>query len=603
MTTSATPIEQSTATQSTLRSRISYVLSCAVLVGGITTVLVAAHLVVVSYSSLPHWDIWDTELDFAVHGGSQDRAHWLWKQENQHRLVIPKLFLLADLRWFHATQTFLLVSIFVIQLLHLALLSWSVRALGGWRGTLWRVATGLAAFCLFCPSQWENFVWGFQTCFVMPPLFCTVSAVGLLLYWRSSAAGRSVLAYLVLTIAAALGATYSLSNGNLLWPLLVGAALMLRLDRRALLSLIGSGTLSTVVYLHHYTRPRGIISALQSPLQLLSYITAYFGSCWISFPGVSPFPSAPGVLTAAEFIGSLGLVVSIALLLRIPHYIRRAQAFPLQLELMLLFCVGTGIITAVGRRGFGTVQSFSSHYQTIALLFWWCMALLLLHELLSSTAKLGSDALVFAEGAFLCIMLAAAFFAARPIRRARVRGLNLNVAAAALITGVPDQAQLAWAYPPRPNYVLSFVPTLRAERLSAFSDVRASLLGQRLESVFTPVPASRCSGRVETVNAVSDAVSPSIRITGWAWDFERNRMPAEIVASTDGIITGIGAVGAFRPDVPHAHPEVSSNYSGFRGYSRDVYDRRRTGIYAILDRSTRVACFLGTADGLEFLPN
>lgn len=93
-------------------SRASNALSYLILLGGFLTILLSAYLVVVSYSSLPHWDLWDTQIDFAAKGGLQSTMHWLWKQEDQHRLVIPKLFLLADLRWFHATQVFLLASIF-----------------------------------------------------------------------------------------------------------------------------------------------------------------------------------------------------------------------------------------------------------------------------------------------------------------------------------------------------------------------------------------------------------------------------------------------------------------------------------------------------------
>ena len=86
--------------------------------------------------------------------------------------MIPKLFLVVDLRLFQATQVFLLTSILVIQFLHLTLLGWSMQVLGGWRGDVWRTGIGIAAFCLFCPSQWFNFVLGLQVNFVLLGLFC-----------------------------------------------------------------------------------------------------------------------------------------------------------------------------------------------------------------------------------------------------------------------------------------------------------------------------------------------------------------------------------------------------------------------------------------------
>ena len=171
-------------------SRITGPLSYAILLGGLATIVLALYMVVTSYSSLPYWDGW-RQVDVAANGYSSVSPAWLWAQHNEHRLVLPKLFLAADLRFFRAHQVFLLASIFAIQLTHLALLSWSMRVLGGWTGDLWRSGTGLAAFCLFCPSQNENFIWGFQVCFVLPLLFQSLSFVALLLYATDSPRPRS----------------------------------------------------------------------------------------------------------------------------------------------------------------------------------------------------------------------------------------------------------------------------------------------------------------------------------------------------------------------------------------------------------------------------
>lgn len=97
-----------------------------------------------------------------------------------------------------------------------------------------------------------SFVQGFQISSLLPGLFATLSFVGLLLYWvhcgHQSNQG-ACWKYLLLSIAAALGATYSQSNGNLLWPLLVGAALLLRLRRAAVLSFAIAGVVNIAAYL------------------------------------------------------------------------------------------------------------------------------------------------------------------------------------------------------------------------------------------------------------------------------------------------------------------------------------------------------------------
>ena len=141
--------------------RLSAGLSYAILLGGICTIAVAVYTILVSYSSLPWWDTWEY-IAAVAKGESPLSSGWLWRQHNEHRLVIQKLFFVVDLKMFHARQVFLLASIVVIQLLHLGLWGWSMRVLGGWRGALWRSGVGLAAFCIFCPSPWLNYTMGFQ---------------------------------------------------------------------------------------------------------------------------------------------------------------------------------------------------------------------------------------------------------------------------------------------------------------------------------------------------------------------------------------------------------------------------------------------------------
>jgi hypothetical protein len=238
---------------------------------------VTAYLVVVSYSSLPSWDGW-IQIDFAANEGPSHTLDWLWRQHNEARMATAKLLLLADLRWFHATQTFLLASIFVIQLLHLWLLGWSMRVLGEWHGALWRTGFGLAVFCLFCPSQRGTFMWGFHTCFVLSGLFATISFIGLLLYWMRSrgppAKGRRS------------GSVYRGSAESHLFlcqwksalAIAVAAALLLRLRIAAVQTFAISDIVSTAVYLHNY---RPSYASLDSTVMICKYLAAYFGSSFV----------------------------------------------------------------------------------------------------------------------------------------------------------------------------------------------------------------------------------------------------------------------------------------------------------------------------------
>jgi hypothetical protein len=566
-----------------LAARVLAILSYFILLSGLITIVVSAYMVVVSYSNLPYWDGW-LQINYVAEGGNPFTFGWLWSQHNEHRLLIPRLFLLADLYWFHASQVFLLSSIFLIQLLHLLVLSWSMRVFGGWRGAPWRSGIGLAAFCLFHPLQWENLVWGFQVCFVLPGLFASLSFAGLVLYWRrtADAAGTSSSwTYLLLSIAAALGATWSLSNGNLLWPLLVLAALVLRRGRVAVLYAI-AGALSTTLFFYNYGSSPEDVNTLAAPINIMKYLAAYLGSPWASS------------VRMAEVIGVAGSVALLIVSWRTPSYIRKRQFLNVFLVLLALSCLGTGWLTAFGRSRLGIGHAFTSRYQTVSLLFWCCLGLLLLGWV-SSLRRMRDLAFILAQTALLAVMWLGARSADNLLRAARLHGFRLNAAAMALVTGVTDSEQLQWSFW-QPDYLPSLVPYMQRERLSVFHEPYSRVLGKPLESVFHIGFPLECAGELETSVPIggSDAEGPPRRITGWAWDYGHRRPASGIVAASNGIIVGLGAVGNWRPIDKTMHRRMTSNYSGYTGYVQGQSVRDPVEIYAILHGEPASACLIAT---------
>jgi hypothetical protein len=561
--------------------RALIVLSYFVLLGGLLTIGFCAYMVVIGYSVLPYWDGW-IQIEYATQHARPGLLDWLWAQHNEHRILIPKLFLLADLYLFAASQELLLVSIFGVQLLHLGLLSWSMRVLGGWRGPVWRTGVGLAAFCLFCPSQWENFVWGFQTCFVLPGLFATLSFIGLLLYWT-----RSQAEYLVLCILAAFGATYSLSNGNLLWPLLVMTALLIPLRLPVVVSLVAAGTVSTFLYLYDYLPTHAMLTRATMRVTL-QYLAVYLGSAWVR-----------GNVQLAGTLGLVGLAVALFLLLRVRRYVEVGRAFSIQLVLTLLFCIGTGLITALGRAGLGLSHAFTSRYQTVALLFWCCLGLILL-AFDSSVKGCREVALLLTQLALLSIMSFAAHSGQTPLIHARVHRFQQNAAAMALAAGVADLNQLHWVSPD-PQDVLSLAPSMREQHLSVFSGGAASFLGKPLSSVVKLAPSGACTGHVESAIGIDAAGQRSLKLTGWAWDNQHRQAPAQIAATINGVITGLGAVGDWRPTARETNPGITSDYTGFTGYIGDVWESIPVNIYAILSDRPATACLIVTITDVSHL--
>jgi len=559
-------------------------LSWAILLGGFLTLAVALYLVVTTRSSLPFWDGW-AQIEPAATGVSPLSPAWLWRQHNEHRLILPKLFLAADLELFQARQIFLLASILAIQLLHWGLLGWSMRVLGGWRGPLWRTGVGLAAFCLFCPAQWQNFVWGFQVCFVLPQLFATASFVALLLYSREAQQEPATVPhsrFLVLSVLAALGATYSLANGTLLWPLLVLAALCLRLRARAVLSFALTGTISTVLYLHHYVRPEkhaDPITSLKSPLTLLKYWARYFSNSW-THPGIHPW----------EVIALAALLVLLAWHLRALSGLRAFRPFAVQLALTLLFCAGTALLTATGRSNFGVGQALASRYQTVALLFWCCLGLLWLGATWFARSRM-PHAFLMAQLCLLLIFARAAALARYPLMEAGQHAFSQSSVTAALVSGVYDQETLSRWAKPELDMLLREVPYIRANRLSVFSGELPSELGKPVTSVFPASAAGECVGFVKAVTPIDDASGRGLRLAGWVWDTKHHRLPSAIVVASNGTITGLGAAGGEVANGHTLYPGISSDEVVFLAFFPEPQPGALVNVYAILPGRPATACY------------
>jgi hypothetical protein len=451
-----------------------------------------------------------------------------------------------------------------------------MRVLGGWCGALWRTGTGLAAFCLFCPSQNENFVWGFQVAWPLAQLFTTLSFVALALYWYGSQGqpGKEPsVKLLVVSILAALGATYSLANGNLLWPLLVAAALYLRLRVQAILSFATVGAVSIAFYMYHYVRPQTHAIA---PLEVLKYCSLYFFSSWAA--------TNRGEL----FVLRLAILI---LLLPVLRYVPNFRPLAIQLVSTMLFCLATALVTATGRLKYGVSQAASSRYQTVALLFWCSLGLLWLGGAFLAHPRIRHLFLV-AQVCLLAIFARGAIKAKYPIEITQRYAFQQKAATAALLTGVLDPVSLGEVYPEM-EVLARTVPYMRANRLSVFSGSFALKLGKPLGSVFPLADPNECSGALESVVPIDNSYGPGLRVLGWAWDRRHQRRPSSIVVTTNGMIVGLGATGKWGPYVHLVNPGLPSRYDGFVAFAPEMPRGSTANFYAILRGSPASACYIG----------
>ena len=519
--------------------RVDQLLSYVILACGLLTFVVGSYQILSSHSLVPMGDEW-TEIDaIATAPHHQPPLTWLWAQHNEHRVVFYRLLLLADIHLFHGKHWISFWSMFAVQCALLGLLVWLLRR-EGLRGTLWRAITGLGAFCLFSPSQWQNFGWAFQISFLLPGFFFTLALLGLLEYERSAGPSKRRWIYLGLSILAASAATYSNGNGVVVWPLLFSAAAVLRLRLRVLLAYAVSGFAVIGSYLYHYASPPYHSSPWQSirhPLALLDYTFKYLG---VALPPWIKIRDALAVSTGA--FGLLAALAAAAWVLTRPQW---RKPLPVVLLGLMFYSLTTAFITALGRIGFGADQAFESRYQTYNLLFWFSVFTLWL-LIVDEMAPFLRTAMLIASP--IVMLFAAGMLFPLCLRASQLKTLRSEAPALTLIIGVPDKQALAMLYPD-PSIPWRDAEYFREQHLFMFSGLWYGHMDEPLASVYHVGSEQLCAGQVSVVEPVppEDSLTGQdtggLRVSGWAVDRPSEKPIRSLVITADGTIAGFAVGG------------------------------------------------------------
>jgi hypothetical protein len=305
---------------------------------------------------VPFWDEWELVplLERAARGALRLRD--LWAQHNEHRLLFPKLGLVALARqtgWDVRAEMFagfaMAVGAFLLVLRRLRdlVVPPPTRAI---------LALGISVL-VFSLAGWENWLWGWQA----SSFLAVLAVVGALVALTRERGGPA--AFL---LAAALGvvASYSFGSGLLIWP--VGLVVLLLADvedvraqggRLALWLAVGAATVA--IYLRGYEVPAHHPSpalALARPSDAARYVLGFLGS--------------PVSMRAPVVAGGVGL----ALLLGLSALVFRGRAAlsggPLFFFALGLFALGCAVLAAVTRVGFGPDQALGSRYVLFGAWLW-----------------------------------------------------------------------------------------------------------------------------------------------------------------------------------------------------------------------------------------
>jgi hypothetical protein len=524
---------------------------------------------IAGYSPTPFADQWLPLWDLAQ-GRSWYSPLWLWQQHNEHRIPLEKLALYADLRLFGGHGVSVLCLSFATLFLHW--MAWAVflRKAAALPKFIWMSLAGFLAFCLFCPSAAENLCWPFQWSFVAVFFFASLSFISLTWFVHS---GRQWKAVTWASVVAFL-AECCLANGLLVWPILIITATKLPFRSSHRWTLAGIACLSTAAFLYRFQIPSyhsNPLATIRQPGRVATYLLTYFDhplSAFFTYPGVVAI-----LVLAFTFFALRSLILESS---------SRVAALPLAMT--MLFLVGTGLVTALGRLRLD--QPTAGRYQTPVLLFWACAFSVLMIAGYERASR--RDILTLSALAILVMVLPATNLK-QIFRETRSRADQLSSIGVSLDQGALDpviQASLGVG-PPAPEQVAGYFHKL------------GNTLGPTPILVPTNLLRSSnwdnkaCIGSFDGVTYL-DRFNPGpkeVRADGWAIDLHTQR-PARLVVISDNLGRVLGAtVGHLeRPDVLSAYPHASGSL-GWRSYVPIYPDSTRLKAFAIVDGH---ACPIGS---------
>jgi hypothetical protein len=283
---------------------------------------------------------------------------------NEHRIFFPRVLTFALARLTHWNVRAELLVIWILACV-CSLNLWRVAQTTGWRNSRKRHWLLLGTnILLFSPLQWENQLWGFQIGFVLP--LATVTAC----LWIAPSLRRPF--DFLATMFLCLISTFSIASGFASWFLTAPLLLLWNGKTRARgekiwwLIWASVGIFSVGFYFHGFARPAAHPSpmvVLEHPLLAVQFVLAYLGN---------PFCSGTAFeqTTIAQIAGAaliIPLLLSLVYLWRCRRD-RTLLAHSLPWLSLISIALVNGVLTTLGRLGFGMNAAIQSRYVSFAIM-------------------------------------------------------------------------------------------------------------------------------------------------------------------------------------------------------------------------------------------
>jgi hypothetical protein len=303
--------------------------------------------------NVPFGDEWSLIPLFAKWNDHQITFADLFRQHNEHRILVPKLLYIAFAQLTHWNlRAEIFFSVFLCTVTSACVYGLLQRTIAGSterRLALW----ALVNLFIFSPSQAENWMWGFQIQMFIPTA-CLVAALLMIQSLNLQAirfAGVCLLAIV---------ATFSFGNGPLLWPVIAGYLILRGTDKRWIIYWAGTFMVVALVYFIGYRPHPSPGQYHASPFDGVIYFLRFVGN------GLGELPlRAYSTWATAMGVGVVLLFVFVFLtFFRWRGAALRAAAPWIALG---IYALSSALIAACLRVREGLEQAMDSRYCTISL--------------------------------------------------------------------------------------------------------------------------------------------------------------------------------------------------------------------------------------------
>lgn len=490
---------------------------------------------------VPVWEHWLMVPIFEKYYSNSLSISDFFEQYNGHRPLFPRiiiLYLAVISKWnifFELAFNLLLGLGIFIFVVHKAKKTFETLNTNNF-------LFALISLLIFSPSQWENWLFGWQIGLFLNVL---VFIIGIILLDSPVFFWYRYLASIICGIIA----TYSFANGLLFWPIGM-IVLIITLERQLKLRIIlGWGFISFLMvasYFYGYRESSNTISlwySLTHPLEYFKYIMAFLGS-----------PVAGFWKYFSIFLGFVG--ICLFLIIGVLWLRFKFNEFIFWFAIGM-YSISSALISGAGRIELGYGQALSSRYITISTLLW--LSLLVLTYVIISN-KFHHRFLIrkiFIGSLFSLFVLILISFGIGTTNF-KHRHDFLLPAREELSCGVNDF--LLERLLPSTDYVKRCVPILEKYRLSVFRDIK-------MIDEYKIISLPSLIGYVDYLEGseLPDGalLDGYFRLSGWAID-PVNKIPAKnvLVVNNNKIIAKC-KTGALRMDVAEHFNYEKYKYSGW----------------------------------------